>query len=70
MNHPRAIASAPPTSSYGFHCVLQPQAFAQAVAPVTVALKTEGFDPELGRRAHEARERLERVRSALERLAC
>ena len=43
MNHPRAIASAPPTSSYGFHCVLQPQAFAQAVALVTEALKTEGF---------------------------
>ena len=43
MNHPRVIASAPPTSSYGFHCVLQPQAFAQAVALVTEALKTEGF---------------------------
>ena len=43
MNHPRAIASAPPTSSYGFHCVLQPQAFAQAVALVVEALKTEGF---------------------------
>ena len=43
MNHPHAIASAPPTSSYGFHCVLQPQAFAQAVALVTEALKTEGF---------------------------
>ena len=43
MNHPRAIDSAPPTSSYGFHCVLQPQAFAQAVALVTEALKNEGF---------------------------
>ena len=43
MNHPRAIASVPPTSSYGFHCVLQPQAFAQAGARVTEALKTEGF---------------------------
>ena len=43
MNHPHAIAFAPPTSSYGFHCVLQPQAFAQAVALVTEALKTEGF---------------------------
>ena len=43
MNHPRAIASVPPASSYGFHCVLQPQAFARAVALVTEALKTEGF---------------------------
>ena len=31
------------TSSYGFHCVLQPQTFAQAVALVTEALKAEGF---------------------------
>ena len=30
-------------SSYGFHCVLQPQTFAQAVALVTEALKAEGF---------------------------
>ena len=43
MNHPRAIACASPTSSHGFRCVLQPQAFAQAVALVTEALKTEGF---------------------------
>lgn len=32
-----------PASNYGFHCVLQPQAFAQGVALVTEALKTEGF---------------------------
>ena len=32
-----------PTSSYGFHCVLPPQTFAQGVALVTEALKTEGF---------------------------
>ena len=31
------------TSSYGFHCVLPRQDFAQAVAQVTEALKTEGF---------------------------
>lgn len=30
-------------SSYGFHCVLQPQAFAQGVALVTEELKAEGF---------------------------
>ena len=43
MNHPRAITAVPPASSYGFHCVLQPQAFAQGVALVTEALKAEGF---------------------------
>ena len=32
-----------PTPSYGFHCVLQPQTFAQGVALVTEALKDEGF---------------------------
>ena len=32
-----------PASSYGFHCVLPPQTFAQGVALVTEALKTEGF---------------------------
>ena len=32
-----------PTSNYGFHCVLPPQTFAQGVALVTEALKTEGF---------------------------
>ncbi len=41
MNHPHA--NAPAASSYGFHCVLQPQTFAQGVARVTEALKTEGF---------------------------
>ena len=40
---PQDNASTPPVSSYGFHCVLQPQAFAQGVALVTEALKTEGF---------------------------
>ena len=30
-------------SNYGFRCVLPPQPFAQAVARVTEALKTEGF---------------------------
>ena len=43
MSHPQDNASTPPVSSYGFHCVLQPQAFAQGVALVTEALKTEGF---------------------------
>ena len=41
MNHPRD--NAPLASSYGFHCVLPPQTFAQAIALVTEALKTEGF---------------------------
>jgi uncharacterized protein (DUF302 family) len=35
--------NAVPASSYGFHCVLQPQPFAQAIAAVTEALKAEGF---------------------------
>ena len=34
---------APAASKYGFHCVLRRQDFAQAVAEVTAALKTEGF---------------------------
>lgn len=41
MNHPHDYAPVP--SSYGFHCVLQPQTFAQGIALVTEALKTEGF---------------------------
>lgn len=32
-----------PASSYGFHCVLPPQTFAQAIALVTGALGAEGF---------------------------
>ena len=32
-----------PASNHGFHCVLQTQTFAQGVALVTEALKTEGF---------------------------
>ena len=41
MNAPHDNAL--PASSYGFHSVLQPQTFAQGVALVTEALKTEGF---------------------------
>ena len=41
MNHPHDNAL--PASSYGFHCILPQQDFAQAVARVTEALKTEGF---------------------------
>ena len=43
MTHPQEIAPPPAASSYGFHCVLQERNFAQAVASVTEALKTEGF---------------------------
>ncbi|AOF84059.1 hypothetical protein BSY239_2861 [Hydrogenophaga sp. RAC07] len=43
MNHPKDNAATPPSSGYGFHCVLPPQAFAQGVALVTEALKAEGF---------------------------
>lgn len=38
-SHDKALAA----SSYGFHCVLQPQGFSQGVALVTEALKAEGF---------------------------
>ena len=41
MNAPHDKAL--PASSYGFHSVLPPQTFAQGVALVTEALKTEGF---------------------------
>jgi uncharacterized protein (DUF302 family) len=43
MSHPQDNVSMPPASSYDFHCVLQGQDFAQGVALVTEALKTEGF---------------------------
>ena len=48
MNAPHDNAL--PASSYGFHCVLQPQTFAQGVALVTEALVTDGF----GRRLNDA----------------
>ena len=41
MNGPHGNAL--PASSYGFHCVLPPETFAQGVARVSEALKTEGF---------------------------
>ena len=41
MNHPNE--SVPLVSRYGFHWALPPQAFAQGVALVTEALKSEGF---------------------------
>jgi len=37
------IVPAPSASAYGFRCVLPKQDFAQTVAKVTDALKTEGF---------------------------
>jgi uncharacterized protein (DUF302 family) len=43
MNHPQDNAATLPASSYGFHCDLPAQAFAQGVALVTEALKAEGF---------------------------
>ena len=43
MNATQSTAPAPAASNYGFHCVLQNQSFAQAVAKVCEALKTEGF---------------------------
>ena len=43
MNPPRDMASASPAPSYGFHCILPTQTFAQGVALVTDALKAEGF---------------------------
>ena len=41
MNAPHVNAF--PASRYGFHCVLQPQTFAQGLALVTEALESEGF---------------------------
>jgi uncharacterized protein (DUF302 family) len=43
MNRPQNNNSSSPASSYGFHCALKGQDFAQAIALVTEALKTEGF---------------------------
>lgn len=43
MNSTLAATRPPAASSYGFHCVLPKQDFAQAVARVTDALKAEGF---------------------------
>ena len=43
MNHPEDSTATPPASSYGFHCVLPPQDFAQGVALLTEALTGEGF---------------------------
>ena len=43
MNAAQKVSSVPPLSSYGFHCVLPPTPFAQAIAQVTEALKAEGF---------------------------
>ena len=43
MNKPQGKVSMAPASSCGFHCVLQGQDFAQTVALVTEALKSEGL---------------------------
>ncbi len=43
MNATPETSRSPSASAYGFHCVLPKQDFAQAVAQVTEALKTEGF---------------------------
>jgi uncharacterized protein (DUF302 family) len=43
MTNPQQAVSAAPASSYGFHCVLQGLSFAEAIAAVTEALKSEGF---------------------------
>ena len=43
MNKPQGKVSMAPASSYGFHCVLQGQDFAQTVALVIEALQSEGF---------------------------
>ena len=44
MRQPQQVVSAPRASSYGFHCVLQGLSFAEAIAAVTAALKTEGIN--------------------------
>ena len=43
MTQSQQVVSTPPASSYGFHCVLQGLNYAEAIAAVTAALKTEGF---------------------------
>ena len=43
MNAAQTVSPLPPESSYGFHCVLSPTPFAQAITQVTEALKAEGF---------------------------
>ncbi len=43
MTHHQDIAATPAAPGYGFHCVLPPQPFTEAVTRVTEALKTEGF---------------------------
>lgn len=43
MTKPAGTAQPPPTSSYGFHCVLHNVGFDQGVTRVTAALKAEGF---------------------------
>ncbi len=43
MTNPQQAVSAAPASSYGFHCTLQGLSFAEAIAAVTEALKSEGF---------------------------
>ena len=69
MTHPKGIVSAPSASSYGFHRDLQPQSFAQGVAPhcvavVTETLETKGFDALTEIACNVL------VRSALRRSAC
>ena len=43
MTQAQQMESPVAASSYGFHCVLPDQDFAEAIAAVTAALKTEGF---------------------------
>jgi hypothetical protein len=43
MSPTQNTTPAPAVSTHGFHCVLQAQNFAQAVAKVCESLKTEGF---------------------------
>ena len=43
MDLPQNPPHAPAAPSYGFHCTLLDVTFAQAIAMVTEALKTEGF---------------------------